>query len=139
MQLEIIRQFIPNDKLKHYIEQKDLDAVREHIGTMIYTDRAFLHGEFESAVNYVIEECYMTELFESFNPLPPLKSKSGTTDFKEADFTEAVFELKSNFCRERIEDVKTIGRYLYKQMQSETENTMKKNNKKNLFQRIFKK
>jgi len=33
--------------------------------------------------------------------------------FLEEDFEEAVFELKENFCDERIADVKKIGRALY--------------------------
>lgn len=109
----MLTNYVPNEKVLKCIEERDFPALREYIGTIIYTDRAFLHGEFEAAIRYLTEECYLTEIFEKFNENPPLKSKSGTMHYKVEDFTAAVYELKNNFCRERIEDVKTIGKDLY--------------------------
>ena len=38
----------------------------------------------------------------------------GKDTFTDEDFARAVFELKRNFCKERIADVKKIGTTLYK-------------------------
>ena len=37
----------------------------------------------------------------------------GKTTYSEDDFADAVFLLKENFCKERIADVKKIGRAVY--------------------------
>ena len=42
-------------------------------------------------------------------------------NYNKEDFTKAVYELKKNFCMERIQDVKTIGRYVYYSTQIEAE------------------
>lgn len=134
-------QYKPNDKISKCIQDKDIGALREYIGTIIYSDRAFLHGEFEAAVKYLTEDCFLTELFEPFNGDPPLKSKRSNCAFQQSDFTEAVYDLKDNFCRERIEDVKIIGRFLYKDMQLEAEQNNKQleheDEKSNVFGKIF--
>ena len=120
--------YTPNEKILKCIEEKDLSSLREYIGTIIYTDRAFLHGEFEAAIKYITEECYLVELFEPFNYSPPLKSKITNSAFSKKDFTEAVYELKANFCRERIEDVKIIGRAVYGDLQKQVEASEKEKN-----------
>lgn len=131
-------QYRPNEKILKCIQDKDIGALREYVGTIIYSDRAFLHGEFEAAVKYLTEDCFITELFEPFNGNPPLKSQSGSTEFEQSDFTEAVYDLKDNFCRERIEDVKIIGRALYKDMQEEAEKNNNEQNKKvGFFGKLF--
>ncbi|MBR1442582.1 MAG: hypothetical protein IJ583_03505 [Firmicutes bacterium] len=120
--------YVPNEKVRKCIEEKDLTSLREYIGTIIYTDRAFLHGEFEAAIKYITEDCYLVELFEPFNGYPPLKSKITNIAFSKTDFTEAVYELKNNFCRERIEDIKMIGRIVYGEIQREAEQEEKNKN-----------
>lgn len=135
-----MNQYRPNPKISAFIEEKNIPALREYIGSIIYSDRAFLHGEFESAIKYVAEECYLVELFEPFNETPILKSKLGLPNYENSDFTEAIYELKNNFCRERIEDVKVIGKSLYQNLQIEEENKRKHETKKSSFLgRIFRK
>lgn len=130
-------QYKPNEKITKCIQDNDIVALREYIGTIIYSDRAFLHGEFEAAVKYLTEDCFITELFEPFNGNPPLKSQSGASSFQQSDFTEAVYDLKDNFCRERIEDVKIIGRALYKDMQVEAEKNNAQEKKVGFFSKLF--
>lgn len=133
--------YVPNKNVLRCIEEKDLASLREYIGTIVYTDRAFLHGEFESAIKYIVEDCYLVEIFEPFNQHPPLKSKLGYTDYQNSDFTEAIYELKNNFCRERIEDVKIIGKTLYSDMQKQAESLSENKapaKKISFFDKIFK-
>lgn len=47
---------------------------------------------------------------------------SQKTTFTDEDFADAVFELKKNFCQERISDVKTIGKKLYGTQKPEGKN-----------------
>ena len=41
-----INNYVPNEKIMQCVHDNDLKSLREHIVMMVYTDRAFLHGEF---------------------------------------------------------------------------------------------
>ena len=88
---------------------------------MVYTDRAFLHGEFEKVITYVINICGIRDLFEPFCSDPPMRTSYPDKNYNKEDFTKAVYELKKNFCQERIQDVKIIGRFVYYSAQIEAE------------------
>lgn len=92
------------------IANNDIAALREAVGSLCYTDRDFSDGEFDEAVKYV--EGRGIKLREDTLSGPPTIS-SQKTEFTDDDFADAVFELKENFCDERIADVKNIGRVLY--------------------------
>ncbi|MBR1444347.1 MAG: hypothetical protein IJ583_12550 [Firmicutes bacterium] len=113
--------YVPNEKIIQCIHSNDLKGLREHIGMMAYTDRAFLHGEFEKAIMYVIKICGVRDLFEPFCSDPPMRTSYPDKNYNKEDFTKAVYELKKNFCKERIQDVKIIGRYVYYSTQIEAE------------------
>ncbi len=97
------------EAIERGILENDLEALRESVGSICYTCRNFKNGEFDEVVEYVISRGI---------PLldPDLNGElvsEGKESFTDADFARAVFELKENFCEERIADVKRIGEALY--------------------------
>jgi len=100
-----------NDLIEKCLANNDVDGLRQAIGSICYTSRDFSSGEFDEAVSYVKSK--EKRLMEEFNSSPELISKT-KDNFTQEDFGDAVFELKSNFCEERIWDVKTIGKFLSK-------------------------
>lgn len=98
------------DAIEKGIEKKDVQALREAIGSICYTSRDFSSGEFDEAVKYV-ESKGIKIKDEQLIGTPTITSQKST--YTDDDFADAIFELKENFCDERIEDVKTIGKKLY--------------------------
>lgn len=92
------------------IEKKDIKALREAIGSIIYTSRNFSSGEFDEAVKYV-ESKGIKLKDDALIGKPTISSQKN--QFTEEDFVRAIFELKKNFCDERIQDVKHISKTLY--------------------------
>lgn len=91
------------------IAEKDVALLRDAIGNLCYTSRNFASSEFDEAIKFVLskgiklkDEALVGELVSA-----------GKTTFTKEDFTRAVFELKKNFCDERIADVKKIGKAVY--------------------------
>ena len=92
------------------IENHDVAALREAIGSICYTCRDFSNGEFDAVVSDV--EKRGIKLRED-QLIGEATISSRKTSFTDEDFAKAVFYLKGNFCDERIEDVKKIGKTLY--------------------------
>ncbi|MCM1025882.1 MAG: hypothetical protein NC432_05575 [Roseburia sp.] len=98
------------DAIEQGIAGKDVGALREAIGSICYTSRNFSSGEFDEAIKYV--EAHGIKLKDdALAGNPTISSQKDV--FSDEDFARAVFELKRNFCDERIRDVKTIGKKLY--------------------------
>lgn len=98
------------DAIENGIEKNDINALREAVGSICYTSRDFSSGEFDEIVRYV--EAKGIKLKDDALIGSPLIS-STKSSFSDEDFARAVFELKQNFCDERIGDVKKIGKALY--------------------------
>ena len=98
------------DAIEAGIQNKDIKALREAIGSICYTSRDFSSGEFDEIVRYV-ESKGIRLKDESLIGNPTISSQKQS--FTDEDFAKAIFELKKNFCHERIQDVKTIGKALY--------------------------
>ncbi|SDB55437.1 hypothetical protein SAMN02910317_02874 [Ruminococcaceae bacterium FB2012] len=92
------------------IAEKDKEKLKEAMGNICYTDRSFSTNEFEEQLKHIKESG--VDIID--DALDGELVSSGKAEFTDDDFANAVFELKYNFCRERIEDVKRIGRALYK-------------------------
>lgn len=97
------------DFLDKRINANDIEDLRNAISNISYTSRDFSSGEFDEAVRYVEskgiklkEDCLVGELVSN-----------GKSSFSNEDFARAVFELKKNFCQDRIDDLKKIGYSLY--------------------------
>ena len=104
------------DAIENGIANNDVKALREAIGSIIYTNRDFSNGEFFEVMQYV--ESKGIQLKD-----PALVGSSTISsqknEFTDEDFAKAIFELKKNFCDERIEDVKVIGKKLYGKKKTE--------------------
>lgn len=99
------------DAIENGIAQKDVKALREAIGSICYTCRDFSDGEFVAAIDYVENKNGIKIKDDSLVGNPTISSQK--SDFTDEDFAKAIFELKKNFCDERISDVMTIGKKLY--------------------------
>ena len=98
------------EAIENGIKTGDVEALREAVGSICYTCRSFSNGEFDEVVEYVISSGVQLFDVELVGELVSTDKES----FTDEDFAKAVFELKQNFTKERIEDVKSIGRALYK-------------------------
>ena len=97
------------DVIENGIANQDIKALREALGSICYTSRDFSSGEFDDMVKYV--ESKGIRIKDDRLVGEPLISSQKDT-FEDGDFAKALFELKKNFCDERIEDVKIIGKKL---------------------------
>ena len=111
------------EAIEYGIAKNDVKALREAIGSICYTNRDFSNGEFEEAVKYV--ESKGIQLKDKVLKGNPTISNQ-KSDFTDEDFAKAIYELKKNFCDERINDVKTIGMKLYGKKVSDTKATVSK-------------
>lgn len=98
------------DTIESGIENNDIKALREAIGSICYTSRDFSSGEFDEVVSYV-EAKGIKIKDDSLTGNPTISSQKDS--YNDEDFAKAIFELKRNFCDERIQDVKHIGKVLY--------------------------
>ena len=98
------------ESIERGILQNDVKALRESIGSICYTCRDFSNGEFDEVVKYVLDKGI--KLMD--DTLVGELVSTGKETYTDEDFARAIFELKKNFCRERIADVKKIGKTLYR-------------------------
>ena len=96
--------------IENGIAKNDVNGLREAIGSICYTSRDFSSGEFDEIVRYVTGKGVQLK----DEPLKGMLVSTGKTMFTDEDYARAIFELKKNFCDERINDVKAIGKVLYK-------------------------
>lgn len=98
------------EAIENGIKNNDISALREAIGSICYTSRDFSSGEFDEAIKYVESKGIKLkdDMLMGNTTISSIKE-----DFTDEDFADAVFELKNNFCDERINDVKIIGKKLY--------------------------
>lgn len=107
-------------EMTHLIDQAlqegNLKSARRVIANVCPFDRTFTTGEFEDALEYVrvIKGVDIYEPFdESIKPLYAERVDQKDPSLEEKDFAYSVASLKRNFCPERIEDTKKLGRYLF--------------------------
>lgn len=103
---------ISNKLVKDCIERKDIIGLKGAFVAIIFSDRNFSSGNFDSTLKYVVSETDL-KIFESFDGSQLLSEKIKSGNVTEDDFEEAVYDLKINFCMERINDVKKLGEFLY--------------------------
>ena len=97
------------EAVENGILNNDIKGLREAVGTLCYTSRDFSSGEFDEVVAYVEKRGIKLK----DDKLEGELVSEGKTTYTDEDFAYAVFELKNNFCDERIADVKKIGKALY--------------------------
>lgn len=98
------------DTIEKGIKNNDVQSLRNALGNICYISRDFSDGEFDEVVKYV-EKHGIKIKDDKLTGKPIISGQKN--EFSEEDFARAIFEMKKNFCDERIEDAKTIGRALY--------------------------
>lgn len=125
------KQFHNVEYLDKPIEEKDWRSLRELLCVACKLDPAFHTSMLDDGIEYVIEVKKVPEsdLWQAFD------NKAGTVfcsrveakdpSLCSTDYSDAEFYLFTNFCRERIEDVKKLGLYLEDQEKAATPKTVK--------------
>lgn len=110
------KRFDMADLVDKALSEGNLRSARRVISNICPADRTFTTGEFEDALEYV-RDVKGVDIFEPFDPsLKPLYAERvdrKDPTLEEDDFAASVACLKENFCPERIEDTKKLGRYLF--------------------------
>lgn len=121
--------FEVNEYLKEHLEKKEVKKVASDLSVVVYTDRTLSDGRLKEMLKYIktsypdvyeqlIEKCDESQ----FKRL----SQNGELILKEINedtFADAVFALENNFCYERIEDIRVLGKYLYDKKESAEKKT----------------
>lgn len=105
-------RFAPNKLVQECIANNDIRGLKGAFVGIIFSDRSFSKGEFDDTLDYIRKESNL-KILESFDNGEILSKKISGGNITEDDFEEAVYNLKVNFCTERIDDVKKLGRALY--------------------------
>ena len=106
------------NEIEKGIADNDIERIREAIGNVCYTSRDFSSGEFDRVLRYVESKGIKVK----DDTLDGKLISDGKTAYTDEDFARAILMLKKNFCNERIEDVKKIGKTLYKKTVQKDQN-----------------
>ena len=110
------KSFDMTDLVDKALREGNLRSARRVISNICPSDRTFTTSEFEDALEYV-QNVKGVDIYEPFDPLlkPLYAERIDRRDptLEEDDFAASVACLKENFCPERIEDTKKLGRYLF--------------------------
>lgn len=110
------KNFRETDLMDEALQKENFDSARCVIANLCPFDRAFTTGMFEDALEYA-HKVKGVNLYVSFdvtlNPLYEERVARKDPNLEEDDFAYSVAYLKENFCPERIEDTKKLGRYLF--------------------------
>ena len=110
------KSFDMTDLVDKALREGNLRSARRVISNICPSDRTFTTSEFEDALEYV-QNVKGVDIYEPFDPLlkPLYAERIDRKDptLEEDDFAASVACLKENFCPERIEDTKKLGRYLF--------------------------
>lgn len=98
-----------NAIIEKAIAEKDITVLRESVASLILIDRNFSKSSFYDMLNYVNSKLNIMDKCGLKGELISELKKEYSKD----DFVKALYLLENNFCNERIEDVKKIGRTLY--------------------------
>lgn len=96
------------DSIERGIANEDIEALRESMGSICYTGPGF-DEELKEVINYVVNVRGVNIMDDKLTG-KLISSEKDT--FSDDDFSDAVFDLKENFCKERVDDVILIGKYI---------------------------
>lgn len=119
------------NKLDERIKAGDRIALISLLTNICYVDKNFSTGEFDEALNYV-KERYSGIFAPSLDADPPLygpRVKNGE-QLTNKDFTDAVAHLNYNFCQERVDDIKKLGKHLFPPKAPDSQMQWQQDNKK---------
>lgn len=121
--------FRHTDVVDQGIREHDMACIRQALTSTCPFDRTFSRGAFDDGLDYVLKVKGVSEdeLYEQFDPeiWPLFASRVDSKDetLTARDFSFSVGYLTENFCPERIEDVKKLGRYLFPNEMKKPEGT----------------
>lgn len=93
-------------------EHNDIEEIRNILIGMIYASRDFSDGRFDRNYN-ALKESIKNEIMQEKNDEKYVYGSKPDNELTDDDFARAVFNLRENFCQERIDDVRRVGRVLY--------------------------
>lgn len=99
------------DFLKDDIQRDDIKSLRRKLIIIIQNDQDFSKGYFETACRYINKE---DKIYEKLDKNVPLILNNKKDNFTKDDFIDAIYNLKQNFSRERVQEVKKIGKVIYR-------------------------
>lgn len=105
--------FKPNRLVEECIERSDIRGLKGAFVGIIFSDRSFSSGDFDNTLSYIKSKTNIN-VMESFDNGELLSNKINSGRVTEDDFEEAVYNLKVNFSKERIDDVKKLAKVLYR-------------------------
>ena len=94
-------------QLKQDVEEKNIRHIINDLIMIIHNDRGLYTNEFEDALVYVRQAGITVE--EPFDG----KEFADESQWNDEYWARQMAELRFNFCRERIDHVKAVGRKLY--------------------------
>jgi hypothetical protein len=89
------------------IDKNDIEGLRRKIIVLIQNDPTFEKNYFNDALDYLKMDDL---LFEKNNDNIPLVSSKKSTNYNDDDYVDAVYNLQKNFSKEKLNDVKKIGK-----------------------------
>ena len=110
------KSFIGTDRVDKEIARGNRRGICRLLVNICEFDPGFSTGEFDDALEYVrkVKKIDIYEPFEEkLNPLYWERVSLKDPSLKKDDFITSVAYLLENFCPERIEDTKKLGRYLF--------------------------
>lgn len=112
------------DTIEQALTNNNTDKLREYVASIFYNSRDNLNGEIDAMLGYI--EVRGIKIKD--DKLNGKLISDGKDTYTDEDFKKAVYELEKNFCGERINDVKKIGKALYGK-----DELAKKNSKKGIY------
>ena len=114
--------FKPSEEFRKDVEEKNVINIRVDLNTVILADRGFYTTEFDEMLTYA-ETSHIEGLYDVFDG-EEFKSKE---EWNQEYWRYLVASLGDNFCKERINHLKEVGRYVYPKQQKTTNNTSSAN------------
>ena len=104
-----------SNHLKKMIEEKDVIGIRSAFFTMAHEDPGFSSGKYEKTLEYV-KSLAIPGLFQVYDG----EAFKGEAEWNEGYWAEVASKLQDNFCEERIQHLKAVGRKLYPTVAKQT-------------------
>lgn len=117
------KKFVSSERVDRALQSGNIRIVKQLLVNVCKFDRTFSTGEFEDAMEYVckVKGVNIFEpLDETLRPLYSERVDQKDPTLGEDDFTASAVCLMENFCPERIEDTKKLGRYLFPEEMHQT-------------------
>lgn len=108
----------PSKILEDNINSLNIKNIRIILTNIILSDRGFNKGLFDEALEYVVDEMRKRGVDKEEKVLQDYikkedENKDEKKNYSSSDFEIAMVELENNFCQERIDYLKKLGKELY--------------------------